>query len=310
MYPSHERPELGVFVRDQLDALCRMHGVDVELFAFRPGGALNYLRAVRELRAHLRAHAYDVVHAHYGLTGWVAKLAGARPLIVTYHGTDLRHEKVGPWSKRLAGRVEQAVVVSEELGAELTGVKLRQPLAVLPCGVNLDRVKPAPRAEARARLGLDPEGSYVLFPADPERPEKRHDRAVVLLKEFPDVELLTLGAVPPGEVTDYICSADAVLVTSEHEGFGLATLEALACDIPVIATPTGIAPTALAGIEGCFCLPFDLGTWRKALATVLEEPDPHVEGAARAAEYSTEVMAARTLELYGRVAAQSGGQAA
>ena len=42
MYPSRERPELGVFVRDQLDALCRIEPpVEAELFAFAPGGALT-----------------------------------------------------------------------------------------------------------------------------------------------------------------------------------------------------------------------------------------------------------------------------
>ncbi|MBI5310560.1 MAG: glycosyltransferase family 4 protein [Actinobacteria bacterium] len=303
MYPSRERPELGVFVRDQLDALCRIEPpVDAELFAFAPGGALSYLRAIRRLRRHLKTHEYDVVHAHYGLTGWVAKLAGAAPLIVTYHGTDLRHEKVGPWSKRLAARIDQAAVVSDDLGELLDGVKLRRPAAVMPCGVNLGRVHPMLRQEAREHLALDPEGSYVLFPADPSRPEKRHDRATVLLKEFSDVELLTLGGVDPNDVSAYMCAADAVLVPSEYEGFGLATLEALACGVPVIATPTGIAPEALDGVAGAYCLPFDLGTWRETLAAILDDPDPHVSGSARAAEYSSDAMALRALAVYESIA--------
>lgn len=298
MYPAKDRPELGVFVRDQLEALCRIENIGAELFAFNPGGPFNYLRAIFQLRAHLKTHRYDVIHAHYGLTGWVAKLAGADPLVVTYHGTDLRHERVGPWSRRLAGRVDQAVVVSQDLGRALDGVKLRRPFAVLPCGINLARIKPLPRTEARARLGLDTEGSYALFPADPARPEKRHDRAVVLLKEFPEVELLTLGGVPPDEVGTHYSAADVVLVPSEYEGFGLATLEALACDVPVIATPTGIAPEALDGVEGTYCLPFDLGVWRQKLMSVLEDPDPHVNGAGRAVNYSSDVMAGRTANMY------------
>ncbi len=298
MYPAKDRPELGVFVRDQLEALCRREDVNAELFAFKPGGGPNYLRAIFDLRKHLKHREYDVIHAHYGLTGWVAKLAGATPLIVTYHGTDLRHEKVGPWSRRLAGRIEQAVVVSEDLGHALDGVRLKRPPAVLPCGVNLDRVTPLPRSIARERLGLDPEGSYALFPAEPSRPEKRLDRAVVLLKEFPDVELLTLGGVPPEEVNARYSAADVVLVPSEYEGFGLAVLEALACGVPVIATPTGIAPVALASVKGTHCLPFDLGEWRERLSEVLDDPDPRIDGAARAAEYSTDVMAKRAVDLY------------
>lgn len=306
MYPTRERPELGVFVRDQLDALCRLDPpVEAELFAFAPGGARAYLRAALRLRRHLAGHDYDVVHAHYGLTGWVAKLAGAKPLIVTYHGTDLRHEKVGPWSKRLAARIEQAAVVSRDLGSLLDGVKLKRELEVMPCGVDLARVRPMPRSEARALLGLDPEGSYVLFPADPARPEKRHDRATVLLKEFDEVELLTLGGIDPDAVAAYVCAADAVLVPSEYEGFGLAALEALACGVPVIATPTGIAPEAFVGVEGAYCLEFDLGTWRDTLAKILDDPDPHVDGAASAARYSSDAMAERAAAVYARVAEAS-----
>src|SRR3954452_16337025 len=37
MYPSAERPALGPFVRDQVQALRRRGDVDVELFAFGPG---------------------------------------------------------------------------------------------------------------------------------------------------------------------------------------------------------------------------------------------------------------------------------
>ena len=37
---------------------------------------------------------------------------------------------------------------------------------------------------------------------------------------------------------------------SGHEGFGLAVLEALACDVPVLATPVGIHPEALRGRRG------------------------------------------------------------
>src|SRR5690349_20905266 len=42
MYPSPQRPELGSFVRDQVEALRRIDGVQVELFAFAPGGAGAY----------------------------------------------------------------------------------------------------------------------------------------------------------------------------------------------------------------------------------------------------------------------------
>jgi glycosyltransferase involved in cell wall biosynthesis len=258
-----------------------------------------YRKQIGKLRKHLKQHDYDVVHAHYGLTGWVARRAKAKPLVVTYHGTDLRNEKVRKWSRRLAKKADQAAVVSTELGQELADIKkLKRPVAVLPTGVNLDRAKPLDRTECRNRIGIDPEGSFVLFPADPARPEKRYDRAVEMLEPFADVELLALGGVDPREVSTWMNAADAIIVPSDYEGFGLATIEALASNVPVIATPTGIAPEALAGIAGTYCMPFDLANWRSALDRILEDPEPRIAGAERAAHFSTDAMAARVAAVY------------
>ena len=49
--------------------------------------------------------------------------------------------------------------------------------AILPCGADLERFRPLDRADARGRLGLDPNGRYLLFPASPGREVKRFDRA-------------------------------------------------------------------------------------------------------------------------------------
>ena len=56
---------------------------------------------------------------------------------------------------------------------------------------------------------------------------------------------------------DWVNAANAVLVTSENEGFGLVAVEALACDVPVLSTPVGVAPALLRGVEGCLAEPFD-----------------------------------------------------
>jgi hypothetical protein len=50
MYPSAGRPALGSFVRDQVWALRRIDGLDVQVHAFSPVGARSYLRACRDLR--------------------------------------------------------------------------------------------------------------------------------------------------------------------------------------------------------------------------------------------------------------------
>jgi teichuronic acid biosynthesis glycosyltransferase TuaC len=298
LVPDEATPQRGRWVRDQVAAI-RTRGIEVEEFGFPRGGS-NYLPALRRLRALLRRERFDLVHAHYGLAGWVARVAGARPLLVTFHGTDVRHPIVGPMSHRLAWQADMASAVSRALFAEEDGRSGLPPVpgaAVLPCGPALDRFAPTPRAAARSALGLEPGGRYLLFPADPARPEKRHDRAVALAAAA-DAQLLSGGSIEPEAMSTWMNAADAVVVTSDYEGFGMAAIEALACEVPVLSTPVGVAPYLLAGIEGCLCAPFDAGKWAAAARPHLDASDPRVAGSARAATLAAGPMAERVIEVY------------
>src|SRR5205085_3580546 len=218
------------------------------------------------------------------------------PHVVTFHGTDLAHRVVGPLSRVLARRIALPAPVSATLARE--GLRrTRRRIAVLPCGVNLDRFQRIGRAGAREQLGLDPAGRYLLFPADPSRPEKRYDRAS-RLADVTGATLIAYERRPPEDIPLMINAANAVLVTSEREGFGLAPLEALACDVPVLATPVGVAPLVLHGIEGTLCAGFDETVWRAALEPHLAHADPRVEGRARAALFDRERLAQRVHHAY------------
>jgi teichuronic acid biosynthesis glycosyltransferase TuaC len=296
--PDASAPQRGRWVRDQV-AEIRRRDVEVELFSFPPGKA-NYMPATRRLRRLLRRERFDLVHAHYGLAGWCARLAGARPLVVSFHGTDVRHWLVGAMSRRLAWRADLVAGVSKALFAAEDGRPGLPPVpgsAVLPCGPDLRRFRPIPRDEARRALCLDPNGRYLLFPANPLRPEKRHDRAAELAAAC-EVELLSGGSIDPEEMPLWVNAANAVLVTSDYEGFGLACLEALACDVPVLSTPVGIAPFALDRLPGTLCTPFDIDIWSAAARPLLDSPDPRVEGPDRAASLSAARMAERTIVAY------------
>ncbi len=285
MAASRERPARGVFVRDQVAALRRIADLDVELFEFLPG-ALSYPFAAAALRRRYGRSSLDVVHAHFGLTAWpTLALRGPRHA-VTLHGTDVRH----PRSRRLTiaalGHMDLVATVSQSLADEL-GPR-EPPPVVLPCGVALERFRPIPRDAARLALGLDRDLPCLLFPFDPQRQSKRFDRAHELAA---GVRLMTLGATAPDHVTLAINAANAVLVPSDAEGFGLAVLEALACDVPVFATPVGVHAQALEGIAGTLCAPYDRDRWAAALAPALADPDPRIAGRERAAEFSSERMA-------------------
>jgi glycosyltransferase involved in cell wall biosynthesis len=287
--PDAAAPGRGVFVRDQVAALRELDDVEVTHFEFPPGPrALAAAAATLALR-HGRTR-YDVVHAHFGLSAWPALAARGRVRVLTVHGTDVRHPRTRRLTAAVAGRMTLVAAVSSSLLGEVApSGRLR---AVLPCGVSLDRLQPMPRDHARAALGLDPAGPYLLFPADPDRAEKRFDRAREVAGDTP---LLTLGRVAPADVPLWINAANAVLVPSDAEGFGLAALEALACDVPVLATDVGVHPLALDGVAGTLCAPFECGAWRAAAAPHLAAADPRVAGRARAELFSARRMAERVL---------------
>jgi teichuronic acid biosynthesis glycosyltransferase TuaC len=291
MYPTPARPALGSFVRDQVDALRRRGDVEVEVYAFGPGPRA-LLRAVVELRRRFAGRRFDVVHAHFGLTAWPALLARLGPVVVTLHGNDLFVPRSRAVTEAALPLTALPAAVSRAFSANLPGAGTRRRVAVLPVGIDLGRFRPIPRAEARARLGLDPDEPCLLFPHDPARPLKRFDRA---REAAGDTRLLTLGRVAPEEVPYWINAANAVLVPSQDEGFGLAVIEALACGVPAFGTPVGIHPVALGGVDGAWCAPWDRESWRDALRAPLSDPDPRVDGRARAALFSADRMAARVV---------------
>jgi teichuronic acid biosynthesis glycosyltransferase TuaC len=296
MLPGPGHPERGRFVRDQVAALRRLDGVEVELHEFPPGPRA-LLAAGRELRSRYgHAARLDVVHAHFGLTAWPALAVPARVRALTMHGTDLADPRTRLATRAVLSRIDLPAAVSAELLAHIPGPARRR-ARVLPCGVDLERFAPMPRDQARAELDLPVTRPFLLFPADPARAEKRHDRALEVASRA-GVELIALGSTDPERMPLWINAANAVLVPSEREGFGLAVLESLACDVPVLATAVGVHREALHDLEGTLCAPFEADAWARAAEAHLRSADPRVAGRERAARFSASAMAERVLEAW------------
>lgn len=292
MWPRPDRPESGIFVSDQARAL-RKAGADVAVFAFEGGSITNYLKAAWRLR---RTHKdrFDVVHAHFGLSVWVALAARAKIRAVTFHGTDLNHPRSRRISLTALRFVDLPAAASDELADLVPAGKARRPMAVLPCGVATDRFAPGSMADARSELGIAPTAKVLLLPADPARPEKRADRARQLA-DAAGATLLTLGGVKPDQVATFMNACDAVVITSEREGFGLVLLEALACDRPVLSTPNGIAPELLDGLPATLCAEWDPDVWGERLARILAS-GARPAGRERLGPWSADACAERVIK--------------
>ena len=205
---------------------------------------------------------------------------------LTVHGTDVRHPRTRLATAAALPFVDLLAAVSAPLQPSSLRAARRR-AQVLPCGVDVERFHPIPACARSQRAGA---GRRRTVPAVPRRPGAPGEapRPRARARRRTGAQLLTLGAVEPERVPLWVNAANAVLVPSEREGFGLAVLEALACDVPVLATPVGIHGDALADVAGTLCAPFELERWRAALAPHLSEADPRVEGRASASRFSAQ----------------------
>lgn len=270
MYPSPERPGSGVFVEQQVLGL-RARGMQVRVLFVdrRSHGPLIYYRIRPMLERELTGFAPDLVHVMYGgvMAQQVTKPRGLPPVVVTFHGSDLLGENLsGRWrkvishygvqcSKQAACRANGIIVVARHLLSALgKGIDQRK-IQVIPCGIDLRRFKPLEQNWCRERLGWQSEDFHVLFATsagDPvKRPELARAAVALLNQKLGRVRFHVLSGTPNNEVPVWLNAADALLLTSKHEGSPTIVKEALACGLPIVSVRVGDVAERLADIEGC-----------------------------------------------------------
>ncbi len=299
LYPHPGAPDFGTFVRDEVESI-RSLGVHVDVFFFNGRASRwNYLKAYPAFWKVLRREEYHLVHAHYALSGMVARAQLKAPVIVTIHGIEV----VLPWVKevsRFLARVADAVIV--------TSRRVRSDLGwngaeIIPPGIDLDAFRPMPVLEARNLLGLSPGKRYVLFAGKP-RPEKRFlviREAVRLLRERnPEVDLLVATGMPHDQVPLYMNAADVLVLASEYEGSPMVVKEAMACNLPVVVTDVGDAREVIDGTDGCYITDGSVEDLVEKLRMAIDFGG-RTNGREKVAHLGLEAVARRVVDVYERV---------
>ena len=271
IYPTSEHPTLGTFIAEQIRGLRRI-GLEVDTLCVdrTEKGMAAYFDLPDRLQSQIELFRPDVVHAMYGgvMAAQVMRTVKQIPTVVTFHGSDLLGEHLsgmkrelfatlGVWaSHRAARRASAAIVVSKKLRDKVGTDIPRDRLHVIPCGIDLDRIKPLDIETCRSRLGWSSAQFHVLFPANNGDPVKRPGLAQAsvdaLIKSGVRAELHFLKGVPYGEVPIWINASDALLLTSLHEGSPTVVKEAMACNVPIVAVDVGDVAEQIQGVEGCF----------------------------------------------------------
>jgi glycosyltransferase involved in cell wall biosynthesis len=171
----------------------------------------------------------------------------------------------------------------------------------------LARFRPSDRRSARETLGLLQDRKYILFPFDPKRRLKRFDlaeAAVELLRQDGcEVSLLPVFDAPNEAMPTYYSAADAMILCSDTEGSPTSVKEALACNLPVVATDVGDVRFLLEGIEGAQLCQQTAVSLASGLRRVLSRQDWSAFRGRQAMEKFDQAMTAKKLvEVYRSVA--------
>jgi glycosyltransferase involved in cell wall biosynthesis len=262
--------------------------------------------------------SYDVIHAHYGHSAVVARLAVRRPLVISYCGDDLLgtpmpgrpwrmspHSRALAWSFAQVSHVASATITkSREMERHLPR-RVRARNHVIPNGVDLNMFSLRDRAQARRELGWSEDETIALFAGSPAVERKNYplaERACELAaKRRPGLTLRVATGVAPEQMPVWLSAADVLVHPAWSEGSPNVVKEAMACELPIVATDVGDIAERVAGLDGCHVLPPRAEPFAEAILDAVEhKPIP----AARLAVsgLSLERVARRVLDVYEQVA--------
>lgn len=270
---------------------------------------VQFLRASRRaLRRECAAFQPDVLHIHWwvpgGFAAWPGNNAGV-PVVLTSHGTDLFLLDRFPAARIMAGPIfraaAQVTVISTPLvpRVERLGVPADR-ITVLPMPVSAERFAP-PIHEVRdaARLlfvgrlierkgaeyavravaALRERGRAARLTIIGDGPERT--RLIALINELDLGDVVDLaGALPHDAIADHYRTATLLLMPAvtdwkgEQEGFGMVLVEAMASDLPIVASRSGGIPDVVTDGETGLLVPErDPAALATAAARLLENPD-------------------------------------
>jgi N-acetyl-alpha-D-glucosaminyl L-malate synthase BshA len=256
------------------------------------------------------AESLDVLHVHYAIPHSVSamlarSMAAPRrlPFVTTLHGTDITlvgsNRSYLPITKFSIEQSDGVTAISDYLLKQtLKEFDIKRPIEVIPNFVNCDLYTRIPNEEQRAKWA--PNGEPIIMHLSNFRPVKRITDAIeifAIVRAKMPAKLVLIGDGPDRGAAEYLVrkkrlqkdvfflgkqnsvyeklsSADLFLLPSELESFGLAALEAMACEVPVVATNVGGIPEVVThGVDGYLVDPGDVKSAGQYALDILSRAD-------------------------------------
>jgi N-acetyl-alpha-D-glucosaminyl L-malate synthase BshA len=252
----------------------------------------------------------DLLHVHYAIphsvSALLARLMAAPrrlPFITTLHGTDItivgNDRSFLPITKFSIEQSDGVTAISHYLERRtIEEFDVKKHIEVIPNFVNCDLYRRTENPALKAEWA--PDGEPILMHLSNFRPVKRLLDVVDIfarVREKMPAKLVLIGDGPDRGAAEYavrkkklkrdvhflgkqdrvyelLSQADLFLLPSDMESFGLAALEAMACEVPAIATNVGGVPEVVEhGVDGFLFEPRDVETAAKYAIELLSRSD-------------------------------------
>jgi N-acetyl-alpha-D-glucosaminyl L-malate synthase BshA len=252
----------------------------------------------------------DLLHVHYAIPHSVSALLARSmaapmrlPFITTLHGTDITlvgaDRSYLPITKFSIEQSDGVTAVSHYLrDRTVREFEIKRPIEAIPNFVNCDAYVRNDDPQLRAKWA--PNGEPILMHLSNFRPVKRVTDVVEIFAQVRarmPAKLVLIGDGPDRGAVEYLvrkkklgCDvvclgkqdrvqeklgvADLFLLPSDSESFGLAALEAMACEVPVITTNVGGLPEVVThGVDGYLVEPRDVMAAAKHAIEILSRDD-------------------------------------
>lgn len=252
MWPVKDYSYFGIFVKEQIEALCSSNpNVSCEVYFINGRkNKLAYLKSIIVVNYRLMVGKYDLVHVHFTLSGIFLLFNPLlkTPVITTLHGSDIHFNNIflDFITQFVLDRSKKIIYLNEIMRSQL--IRFEDKLVRLPCGIDTtlfcDR---GVKKEMLFRIG---------FPSSKLRPEKNYFLFSNIISEFKekhdvDIDIIEIHNKSRIEVAEVLNSIDLLLMTSLSEGSPQIIKEAMACNTPIICTNVGDVEIMLSGLLNC-----------------------------------------------------------
>ncbi len=281
---------------------------DYPLFEYAP-----YDTALASKLVDVVKHAnLDILHVHYAIphaaVAYMAKkilLTEGRyvPTITTLHGTDITlvgsNRAFAPVVEFSINKSDGVTAVSDSLKHQtLDFFKIKNDIKVIHNFIDFKRFQR--KNKDHFKKAIAPDGERILVHTSNFRKVKRIQDVIQVFKQVHDVmpsKLLLIGDGPERQSMEVLCRelglcdnirflgrqdaieellavSDLFLMPSESESFGLAALEAMACEVPVVSSNAGGIPEVnIHGETGFLADVGDVDTMAKYAIQILSDDD-------------------------------------